>query len=431
MSEPAELDDASFTQASDPAQQADSEPSGSTKAESQPPSMPVAPSKSPSTGHIDTFQVSEVALTEVGGTWYKTRITEAETSSILLAGPVKSRKQAGLPSLRNRRLKQPVKKTRESSEPADPADAQSWAAHRVYRVHYEGFNAFQDEWMPAFRLRKAGSLDVSALRESTPGMRSSAGPTIVVNLGDETLSLAVPRGRLFGEVRPDGRGRRGRGRGRGGFSSISAPAHVSAKSGKKAPSIAKPFKIEMPSCLRSKLVDDWERVQKQNLVVKLPRAPNVDAILLEFQTYLEIEAPANLCEPKIYASTVTSGIKVYFEKAIGHNLLYPLERSQFDGWRTQFKTGQHVTPETTKDMSEAYGVEHLLRLLANFPQYMTSSDLDPGSIHLISEYVNEFLRWLDLNRERLFVDEYLTEPEYFRMIGAMYGRPVPAAAAAA
>ena len=71
---------------------------------------------------------------------------------------------------------------------------------------------------------------------------------------------------------------------------------------------------------------------------------------------------------------------MYFEKAIGRNLLYPPERTQYSGWRTQFKTvrlppskplalrlthsqGQHVTPETTKDMSEAYGAMHLLRLM--------------------------------------------------------------------
>uniref|UniRef100_D8PXC1 Chromatin modification-related protein EAF3 n=1 Tax=Schizophyllum commune (strain H4-8 / FGSC 9210) TaxID=578458 RepID=D8PXC1_SCHCM len=386
------------------------------------------PSPGPSKLNVHLYQVNQFALVNSGGDWYKVRILEAEMSNFILDGPVKSRKRAGLSSFGKpktfgkgwRERAREVKKARASKEASVMAERPDAAAYKVYKIHYENFNAAHDEWVPAWMLHRF----VTASDEQT-----SAGPkALTAILKNKTILLANPPTRGSGHAP---RGREARNRNKAGIVSVTAPPHDSRQGHKKPKAIPQPMKLDMPASLRKILVDDWENVQKKQLIIKMPCTPNVDEILHEFQTYLETEPlDESLCDPKVYASIITGGIKVevYFEKAIGRNLLYPPERAQYSGWRTQFKTGQHVTPETTKDMSEAYGAMHLLRLMANFPQYMATSDLDPPSIHVISDYINEFLRWLDRNHENLFRDEYMVQAHYFRYISEYFMKPAATAA---
>ena len=57
-------------------------------------------------------------------------------------------------------------------------------------------------------------------------------------------------------------------------------------------------------------------------------------------------------------SEIISGITIYFDKALGNNLLYRFERAQYVEQR-------RANPD--KQMSEIYGAEHLLRLFGEFP----------------------------------------------------------------
>lgn len=56
-------------------------------------------------------------------------------------------------------------------------------------------------------------------------------------------------------------------------------------------------------------------------------------------------------------SEIISGITIYFDKALGNNLLYRFERAQYVELR-------RANPD--KAMSEIYGAEHLLRLFGEF-----------------------------------------------------------------
>ncbi|KAI5830745.1 hypothetical protein K523DRAFT_271462 [Schizophyllum commune Tattone D] len=412
---------------SEPAQEdsLSAKPEWRTASPPAPDSRYPTPSPGPSKLNVHLYQVNELALVSSGGDWYKVRILEAEMTAFILDGPVKSRKRAGLSSMGRpkmygkgwRERAREVKKARASKEASVMAERPDAAAYKVYKIHYENFKAAHDEWVPAWMLHRF----VPAGDEHT-----SAGPNaLTAILKNETISLANPPTRGSGHAP---RGRDARNRNKAGIVSVTAPPHDSRQGHKKPKAIPQPMKLDMPASLRRILVDDWENVQKKQLIIRMPCSPNVDEILHGFQTYLETEPlEDSLCDPKVYASIIAGGIKVYFEKAIGRNLLYPPERTQYSGWRTQFKTGQHVTPETTKDMSEAYGAMHLLRLMANFPQYMATSDLDPPSIHVISDYINEFLRWLDRNRENLFRDEYMVQADYFRYISEYFMKPTATA----
>ena len=55
-------------------------------------------------------------------------------------------------------------------------------------------------------------------------------------------------------------------------------------------------------------------------------------------------------------SEIIAGITLYFDKALGNNLLYRFERAQY-------VEQKRASPD--KAMSEIYGAEHLLRLFGN------------------------------------------------------------------
>ena len=98
-------------------------------------------------------------------------------------------------------------------------------------------------------------------------------------------------------------------------------------------------------------------------------------ILEEFEAYVRRERPARCADflhplrklqadainaslPDIDAllPSIISGLKTYFDKALGKNLLYRFERPQYATIREKFDA-------EGKEMSEAYGAEHFLRML--------------------------------------------------------------------
>lgn len=107
--------------------------------------------------------------------------------------------------------------------------------------------------------------------------------------------------------------------------------------------------------------------------------------------------------------TIISGLQVYFDRSLGANLLYRFERPQFAEVRKQYKTGQKVIIGQEKEVSAVYGAEHLLRMLGMFvfvglvseplivlflvslPGMIANSTLDPESVGLVRDYVNELL----------------------------------------
>ena len=61
--------------------------------------------------------------------------------------------------------------------------------------------------------------------------------------------------------------------------------------------------------------------------------------------------------------TVISGLQIYFDRALGTNLLYRFERAQYAQVRHDYWTGPKVVVGTEKEMCLIYGAEHFLRML--------------------------------------------------------------------
>ncbi|GAA5894401.1 hypothetical protein JCM5296_005157 [Sporobolomyces johnsonii] len=255
-----------------------------------------------------------------------------------------------------------------------------------YFVHYKGWKQTWDEWVPEERLNKYNEENIrkqKALIEAQRA-RDAAEREAQKAAEAETARRAAASGGGAGVMgaalkRDDKRGLK---RAREGEAEEEYMRRMEVK-------------IAIPDQLKTQLVDDWEAITKNQQLVPLPRNPSVDVILDEWLKYLQNEEE----DKKRLAAEVAAGLGLYFNKALGNNLLYRFERGQY---QEQYKALQG----TDKQMSSVYGGEHLLRLFVNLPELLAHTSLDPESMGVLKENMVQFLAWMDLNRRVLFVKEY-------------------------
>jgi len=167
------------------------------------------------------------------------------------------------------------------------------------------------------------------------------------------------------------------------------------------------FKFELPLALRKLLVEDWDSIVNQKCLISLPRNPNVATIFEQFlvETYEENLASA---ESNIQSnvSEVISGVRTYFDKALGTLLLYRFERRQYSEILKTFPN---------KSMSDIYGVEHLLRLFVKFPKLMASVELDKDASQLVKSTIDDLLIFLNKNISSYSSPYEPATPQYIRL----------------
>ncbi|GAA6036914.1 hypothetical protein JCM8097_006351 [Rhodosporidiobolus ruineniae] len=248
-----------------------------------------------------------------------------------------------------------------------------------YFVHYKGWKVTWDEWVPEERLNKYNEEGIRKQKALVEAQRAR-------DAAERAAAKAAEAAQRDAAGRPGGAGAgtaRGQKRGRDEWAEDEYL---------KRPEV----KISIPDNLKVQLVDDWEAITKNQQLVPLPRVPNVDTILDEWMIYLQNEDE----DKKRIAAEVAAGLGLYFNKALGNNLLYRFERGQY---QEQYKALQG----TDKQMSSVYGGEHLLRLFVNLPELLAHTTLDPESMAVLKENMVQFLQWMDLNRKVLFVPEYI------------------------
>ena len=122
-------------------------------------------------------------------------------------------------------------------------------------------------------------------------------------------------------------------------------------------------RLFIPDSLKSILVDDWEKVTKEQ---KLATVPSPTPITQFLNDYYESEAnhrrpgsaDADILEE------VIAGVKEYFNKSLGRILLYRFERQQFYEVHKQIESGHGE--HAGKTLCDMYGCEHLLRLFGEY-----------------------------------------------------------------
>ncbi|KAJ3136144.1 Esa1p-associated factor [Physocladia obscura] len=256
---------------------------------------------------------------------------------------------------------------------------------QYYLVHYNGWNTKWDEWVPEARTlvhneanlkRQAdlNNLSTKKQRASTGGSSSAAvsGASLSANVTD--FSTNRKRARDAGE--------------------------------KEDEYLRRPeIKIPIPESLKIQLVDDWENVTKNQKLVSLPRTPNVAQILKLFKESALKNAVDQQQEDVL--EELASGIKIYFDKALGNILLYRFERHQYVELKKKF---------SDKEMSEVYGAEHLLRLFVQLPQLIAHTNMDQETITVLKDHFVEFLKYMEVNASQLFLQAYeAASPTYGKL----------------
>lgn len=145
--------------------------------------------------------------------------------------------------------------------------------------------------------------------------------------------------------------------------------------------------LEVPAALKQQLLAEYDAVHDDHKLVPLPRQPNVGDILDQYLQYAMGKQTSAEAEEDMVA-----GLKLYFDKALYHCLLYKSERHQAD----KVLAGGRVP-------SSVYGAEHLLRLFVKLPELLPQTGAPAEQQQLLARRLDDVLGYLQLNQQDLFL----------------------------
>lgn len=240
---------------------------------------------------------------------------------------------------------------------------------RVYYIHYKGWKATWDEWVTSSRLKELTLENLRLQKELKSSALEATSSVSANNSSKRTIDVSKSRTnkRRF-DLDLD-----------------------NEQDFKKRPEIM----INVPDTLKSLLVDDWEMVTKDHLVLKLPVKTTIEDILNQYKRSVGKKSTTesdNLDE-------FLSGIKMYFNRSLGNLLLYRFERQQY-------LDIQKIPQIKDKELSRIYGAEHLLRLFVTLPALIAQTTMDQQNAGIIKEYSESLLRYLEREKKHLFLKEY-------------------------
>ncbi|KAJ2754437.1 Esa1p-associated factor [Coemansia pectinata] len=266
-----------------------------------------------------------------------------------------------------------------------------------YFVHYKGWKQTWDEWVDESRALKFNDENLAkqkALKQAA--LQASKKKSIVVASKHTPTTPTQQRVDSESELQKSRKRAREssveKAREEDLTSLVSAQAFMSST---KGPDV----KIPIPNALKAQLVDDWERITKDRLLVSLPRTPTVAELLEQYKEYRRASKdrrrPGRRDDEVV--DEIIEGLKMYFDKALGNVLLYRFERYQYQQIRERF-------PD--KVPSDVYGAEHLLRLFVQMPNLIAHTNMDDDAVQLLRENLGEILKYMHRFMKTLFADEY-------------------------
>ena len=163
----------------------------------------------------------------------------------------------------------------------------------------------------------------------------------------------------------------------------------------------------MPDTLKSLLVDDWEKVTKEQRLVPLPSSIPVSLFLDDYHDAEMTKRREGSAEADILEEVI-AGVREYFNKCLGRLLLYRFERRQWQDVHTQLNKS---TGELSgKQVAEVYGCEHLLRLFVSMPDLIAHTNMDSQAVTRLREELFKMTQYLSKHTDRYFSTEYEHAP---------------------
>ncbi|CAO1636171.1 unnamed protein product [Sympodiomycopsis kandeliae] len=347
----------------------------------------------------------------------------------------------------------------------DPSEGGFTGPH--YFVHYQGWKATWDEWVPESRVLKLNDENIARQKALVAAAKSKGKePAMDSKNGsggnNASTSSGPSRSRDSGRNRSDDHNKRStrdssnahpstsanssRGTKRSRDSMAGGTGSTSNLTAEEEEYLRKPeIKIVIPDSLKVQLVDDWENVTKKDLLVPLPKKPCVKDVLKSYREHV-VDKKKNHSSKTSMAvvDEVLSGLELYFDKALGNNLLYRFERTQYLNAKKSHSAAAATAGESTsststststgnskgkrevsaqdgqgddKPPSEIYGAEHLLRLFVNLPAIIAHTTMDAGSVIILREHLDDFLQYLVKEKEKgkLFGRYEPASPAYHRI----------------
>ncbi|KAJ5908823.1 hypothetical protein N7495_001505 [Penicillium taxi] len=254
-----------------------------------------------------------------------------------------------------------------------------------FLIHYKGWKSTWDDWVLEDRLRKANDenrmLATNIRREAEATLRAkNAKPAAKKRAASDMSSLRDSEERGSVPAR------------------ISKRARENEIEKEDAFHLRPSVRIVLPDALKSQLVDDWERVTKNYLVVDLPAKIPIVEILEE---WCEEESARRTTHHEMdVLKEIIAGIEEYFNVCLGKLLLYRFERPQYRSLKASFET-RDLAP------SKIYGAEHLLRLFSKLPELLAQTNMDITATRSVREDISKMSMWLSRNSERFFTGKYI------------------------
>ncbi|KAI8097456.1 MRG-domain-containing protein [Halteromyces radiatus] len=247
----------------------------------------------------------------------------------------------------------------------------------LYYVHYKGWNKKWDEWVDDTRILSWNEENL-ALQQRTEEFYTKKKPTMTKK---STIISDTSRKRSREELE---------------------------KEKDKMEYINKPeIRLDLPEALKCQLVDDWENITKNQQLVPLPREPTVTQILAQYKQYRMEKKSGKEWNAELM-DEVIEGLCMYFNKALGTMLLYQFERQQYSDIRRK---------NSSKDMADIYGAEHLLRLYVQLPNLIAHTSMDESTVVVLAEYLADILKYIQKMQKQFFVTEYQNaSPSYVSLV---------------
>ena len=263
-----------------------------------------------------------------------------------------------------------------------------------YFIHYQGWQPHMDCWLSEDKLRKytlskdskkkkVGKLGISIKDYEKLNSTESA--------GEATEVMEVPTAK------------------------ISTISEENAQRKKKAKTLMEAEMVEededgesvvtsrltIPTTLKHQLVDEWELiVQEPRRLLKLPKIPNVVAVLEEFLAMKKKKVDEDTYHNY---KELFSGLRIYFDKALPKVLLYRQEREQWE-----------VAKQLHPHASQVYGAEHLIRLFVRLPKLMEIVYLSQTELNHVMTKFTELLNYIQKNSGTL-----ISKTDYVSITKAM------------
>lgn len=167
----------------------------------------------------------------------------------------------------------------------------------------------------------------------------------------------------------------------------------------------KEVRINIPDDLKQILVDDGDLINRQYKLLRIPPRVSAAAIIARYG-----EARANRKDKQLLIES-SLGIRDYFDKALGTQLLYKFERPQYADLIQEKAHGKKEELDKLS-MSQYYGFVHMLRLFVRFGSMLSYTSWSERSIQTIVSHVHDFIDFVQSHKNEFFSqeDDYETAP---------------------